>query len=374
MIRAALIGVGGYGSVYLRNLLRLEKNGEIELVAVVIIHPKEASAEWEMLKAQGKRMYDNSDEFFKEEKGKVDLCCLPTGISSHKKLSLKALRAGFHVLVEKPAAACPDDIAEMARVSSESRLNVFVGFQNIYTDDCAAVKAAIARGDIGRIEKMSLMSIWPRSLDYYTRNSWAGKLKVGGEWVLDSLVHNSFSHFLNLIAYWADYQLDAYDFELEASLYRAYPIETFDTASIHVRKREIDLFAHLSHDSEITHHPEIRIEGTEGLIRWTPTAYEIKEEKYKTGDTAEGAFNSARQTMFDEIVKFMNGFGGRHCSLSIARFATDLAWRLSAEFAVQEIPAHRLEMKEGAHGKQAHIAGIEHGMKQAFEKGYLFHL
>ena len=67
-------------------------------------------------------------EMFEAISGKADLCCIPTGLDSHHTLTLKALEAGCHVLVEKPAANKVEEIDEIHQMSIVQKKMVMVGF------------------------------------------------------------------------------------------------------------------------------------------------------------------------------------------------------------------------------------------------------
>ena len=51
--------------------------------------------------------------------------------------------------------------------------------------------------------RITVRAQWPRGASYYARNNWAGRLRVGSAWVLDSPVNNAFAHFLMLALFWA---------------------------------------------------------------------------------------------------------------------------------------------------------------------------
>jgi predicted dehydrogenase len=81
----------------------------------------------------------------------VDAVVIATPVSTHRQLALDALRAGKHVLVEKPLAATTataEEIVSCAR--AEGRL-LMVGHTFIYNPAVAKVKELIERGTLGEI-------------------------------------------------------------------------------------------------------------------------------------------------------------------------------------------------------------------------------
>ena len=102
--QVALIGVSGFGKHHLMQLQKLVETGKIDLAAAVVINPEEVAEQLEVLKKLQTRVYPDAETFFRNEAGRIDLVCLPTGIGSHEFLTVSALEAGMNVLVEKPAS------------------------------------------------------------------------------------------------------------------------------------------------------------------------------------------------------------------------------------------------------------------------------
>jgi hypothetical protein len=93
--------------------------------------------------------------------------------------------------------------------------------------------------------------LWPRSLDYYGRNNWAGKLRSKeGAWILDSPVNNAVAHYLHIMFYLLGAAVDksALPAEAQAELYRANAIENYDTACLRSKTTTgVEVFFAASH-------------------------------------------------------------------------------------------------------------------------------
>src|SRR5690606_37279986 len=110
----------------------------------------------------------------REQRGRIDLCLIPTGIPWHARMTIAALRAGANVLVEKPLAG---SIAEVEAVHAEEKRSgkfVAVGFQDLYDPGTAWLKKELVSGTIGTIQAVRFLGLWPRRRSYFTRNEWAG--------------------------------------------------------------------------------------------------------------------------------------------------------------------------------------------------------
>src|SRR5690606_17230028 len=86
---------------------------------------------------------------------------------------------------------------------------------------------------------------------YYRRSGWAGKIRdPEGRWILDSPANNAMAHDLHNMFYVLGKKTDesAVPAWVEAELYRAYPIENFDTAAVRCRTADgVDVLFYVSH-------------------------------------------------------------------------------------------------------------------------------
>jgi hypothetical protein len=93
------------------------------------------------------------------------------------------------------------------------------------------VKQRVVDGEFGAVKRLSLRAFWPRTRQYYERAAWAGRLLLNGKMVLDSCIGNATAHYVQNMLFWAGPTLDlpAEVSTVEAQLYRAHAIESFDT-------------------------------------------------------------------------------------------------------------------------------------------------
>jgi predicted dehydrogenase len=81
----------------------------------------------------------------------VDAITIATPVSTHYRLTLEALRAGKHVLVEKPMAASVEEAEEVVAEAEQRRLTLMVGHTFEYNPAVEAVREIIASGELGEI-------------------------------------------------------------------------------------------------------------------------------------------------------------------------------------------------------------------------------
>jgi predicted dehydrogenase len=121
------------------------------------------------------------------------------------------------------------------------------------------------------VKSIALMSGWPRSRQYYSRNEWTGRLRLGGEWILDSPANNAHAHYLLNLLYLSssDPGKSAGPAEVRAELYRANKIEGPDTVQLRLTTVEgVKAFVMLSHANGRENGPYMELECEHGRAYW----------------------------------------------------------------------------------------------------------
>lgn len=272
MINAAVIGISGFGGVHYQDLLRYHRAGKLKFAAAAVINQNEEAEKCAVLREIGCVIYDDYRKMFEDFKGKLDICFIPTGINMHRPMAVAAMEHGMAAFIEKPAAPTVQDVEAIQQSERATGLFTAVGYQSIYQPITHRVKRETVAGKIGRIRCIKGLGLWPRDYRYYTRNNWAGKLKSGDAWVLDSPFNNALAHYLNLPLFFAGetFERSAEPASIQAQLYRCNPeIETTDTAMLHIKTvGGVDVYFYCTHNSQTTFGPEIEIRGDRGSIIW----------------------------------------------------------------------------------------------------------
>jgi predicted dehydrogenase len=81
----------------------------------------------------------------------VDAVCIATPVRTHFPLAVEALRAGKHVLIEKPLAASVVEAEGLVAESEQQKRLVMVGHTFMYNPAVIAMKEIIAAGELGNI-------------------------------------------------------------------------------------------------------------------------------------------------------------------------------------------------------------------------------
>ena len=318
----ALVGISGYGRVYLRWLEAMVARRRLRFAAAVVINPDEEREACDRLRALGVKLFRDWREL-ETLAGGLDLCLIPTPIHWHAEITVAALEFGANVLVEKPLAGSLAQARAIQAAEARTGRWVAVGYQDFYAPSTIEIAQQLAAGRIGRIRSVRWLGLWPRSAEYYRRNGWAGRKVLDDRPVRDSPLNNAMAHYLNLALYWAGagQGTPAHPERAEAELFRCYPIENFDTAVTRMFTAEgVMIQSAVTHCCEENRPIEIRVSGDEGEMSWVHG----REAVWKSGggavervDLSQG--EETMNAMFSTVLARLRDPGARICTSTLAR-------------------------------------------------------
>lgn len=186
MIKFAIVGCGRIAQ---RHAEHISNRGQ--LVAVCDVYEDKAQ---QLANTYGAKAYTSYADMLANEKDiDVIAVCSPNGL--HAQHSIDGLKAGFHVLCEKPMGLTVKECGEMIQTAERANKRLFAIKQNRYNPPVAAVKELIDAGKLGNVLSVQLSCFWNRNTDYYA-NSWKGTKDLDG-----GTLFTQFSHFIDLL-YW----------------------------------------------------------------------------------------------------------------------------------------------------------------------------
>ena len=184
---AAVIGAGFVGKAHIESLRRLP----VRVRGTLVSSGERSDA---AAKALGlERAYKNVDEIAADPEVTVVHVCTPNYV--HFEQSAKLLRAGKHVLCEKPLAMDSRESATLVALAKESDRVGGVAHNLRYYPLCVQAKALVDSGAIGQVKLVhgGFLQDW---LTYPTDWNWRLESKLGGEL---RAVSDIGTHWLDLI-------------------------------------------------------------------------------------------------------------------------------------------------------------------------------
>ncbi len=182
-LRIGIVGLGNMGSVHGR-MIRDNLIPGLVLAAVCDENP-DALARFD-----GIAKFSDAGKMLAS--GGIDSVLIATPHYSHTTLGIAALKAGLHVLVEKPISVHKAD-CERLIAAHTSKKQVFAAMFNQRTDSIyQKIRELVRGGELGRIHRVTwTITDWFRTEAYYAsggwRATWAGE---GGGVLLNQCPHN----------------------------------------------------------------------------------------------------------------------------------------------------------------------------------------
>ncbi|MBN1553697.1 MAG: Gfo/Idh/MocA family oxidoreductase [Phycisphaerae bacterium] len=384
-INVGVIGAGGFAAHHIDSVKYCESLGTARLQAVVIRPQDYASVQEtaEELQDRGVRMYESAEAMFQAEKGRLDLVTVPVGIHLHAPLSIAAMRAGFHVLCEKPIAGTTAEALEMKRAGETTGKMLAIGYQNIAAPSVRKIKRITTEGTLGKLRSAAGVVRWPRWARYYRRNEWAGKIEVQGKRLYDSPLQNATNHYFNIMLYIAgdgprEFGRPA---EVYGENYRAKNIESADTQFLRV-KTDAGVVLHYAatHAVKETLHPKIDFEYERGLVRWGRFDAEGEETSdffahiyRRDGDELEYVEShgngdcDVHRNSFRKLIEAMQNGEPPLCTIdNTYPMVACVESSFASSGGVTAIPAEFVENADAENGYDAYVKDIQSIMESMF--------
>lgn len=171
-----IIGIGNMGSGHAKNIVAGKvTNGE--LVAICDIDQAKLDKAPEIY-GENISLYAEVEAFLKDEK--IDAVVVATPHYDHPPLAIKAMNAGKHVLIEKPAGVYTKQVEEMNEVANGSDKVFAIMYNQRNRPAHIKVKELIDDGELGEIRRVNwIITNWYRPQSYYNsggwRATWAGE-------------------------------------------------------------------------------------------------------------------------------------------------------------------------------------------------------
>lgn len=171
MKKVAILGYGGRGYQYAR-MCKQMKN-DYEVVAVIDNSQDKLNLAGKMSSLNSSQLFSSLDDFLNAPKI-AEWLFVCTQDKDHKEHSIKALKKGYHLLLEKPIACTPEDCIEIERTAKKLNRKVAVCHVLRYSLYYEKIKEIMDSGVLGRIiaiDQVENVAYWHQAHSF-VRGDW----------------------------------------------------------------------------------------------------------------------------------------------------------------------------------------------------------
>lgn len=147
-VRVGVIGCGYWGPNLVRTLAGME---DVQLARISDIRP----GRLDFIAKRYPDIVGSCDAMTVISDPSIDAVVIATPPRTHHKLAIAALRAGKHVMVEKPLATSVEEGRQMVLVAAESRRILAVGHLFLYAPAVTRIRSLFDEGRLGEIYYIS---------------------------------------------------------------------------------------------------------------------------------------------------------------------------------------------------------------------------
>ncbi|MCI0512693.1 Gfo/Idh/MocA family oxidoreductase [candidate division KSB1 bacterium] len=375
----ALVGIGNYANHYLKILQKLEKEKIANLFCVFIRNREKYEDRIKELDQKGIVVYTSFERMLSYGQGKVDIVALPIASMDHAEFTHQAMASGYDVVLERPVAITIQDVDDLIQLQDETGRYCIVDNEFLYSSSINLLCNEMSSGRLGKIKRIRTMGSWPADENYFKRNDWAGRLIANGKWNLDGPATNQCAAVLHNALYLVETvcgnaaRIDT----VQAELYRAYHIESYDTAAIRVLLMDgTQIFYVASYAVDNPIEPTMLIECENGEVLWNSEDEKtiIKFSNGRKKIFRERHVDQKYESVFRDAIT-VNTTRSRHPSSTIKMARTHvLVLNLAFESAagIGAIPAEFLYEQRSKTGVRVCIQNMESILNQAFNETKLF--
>ena len=150
--RKLRIGIIGTGWIADAHIASYKKMPDVEIVAGADLIPGKAEAFFKKHGVQGvKTDYASHKEMLADEALQLDAVSVCTYNRTHAVCAIDAMKAGVHVLLEKPMCVTTEEAIEICRAEKETGKVLSIGFQPRMDANMKMIKKIVDSGALGQI-------------------------------------------------------------------------------------------------------------------------------------------------------------------------------------------------------------------------------
>lgn len=186
MMEKLKVGIIGCGSIANgKHMPAISMLDNLEMVAFCDLIPERAEEAAKKFGTPEAKVYTDYRELLKDES--INNVRVLTHNKAHAEISIAAMRAGKHVLCEKPMASTYAEALEMVKVQKETGLVLTIGYQHKFDPDVIYAKSEAEKNTFGEIYYANANVMRRRGVP--VRGAFLMKSEQGGGALIDIGTH-----------------------------------------------------------------------------------------------------------------------------------------------------------------------------------------
>lgn len=178
-LRVGIVGAGGIAQLI--HLPIIKKLEDAEVVAIADVDLAKAASVAEKFKIP--HFFRDPERLLSRED--VDVIHVLTPTNSHMAMTLAALSAGKHVLVEKPIARKAEEAHRMVKAAKDADRFLMAAMDLRFRPDIDTLRKFVSGGELGRI--CTVRARYLKRKEKWTRSPWLNNSRISGGGVLMDL-------------------------------------------------------------------------------------------------------------------------------------------------------------------------------------------
>jgi predicted dehydrogenase len=147
VLKAGIIGCGGIANG--KHMPNIKKMPELEMVAFCDIIEEKAVRAAKDYGTEKAKVYKDYKQLLKDKA--IDVVYVLTPNIDHSYMTVEALKAGKHVMCEKPMAKTSKEAKQMVDAAKKAGKLLTIGYQHRYRPEIQHLRKTTDRGDLGEI-------------------------------------------------------------------------------------------------------------------------------------------------------------------------------------------------------------------------------
>lgn len=189
-LKGAILGYGDRSFWY--SQYALDRPEELEIIAVIDVNEYKLKKAKERFNLSDDLLFTDLDVFL-DKNIECDFVINGTMDQLHYETTIKLLKKGYNVLLEKPITSEPKELLEIEKTANDNNCKVVVCHVLRYTPFFRKVKEYLDKGEIGRIVNMEMSEhVWHgHFVNAYVRGKWRNEKECGSSFLIAKCCHDT---------------------------------------------------------------------------------------------------------------------------------------------------------------------------------------